>query len=75
MKDLLEIVLLQNFQFLKVFMTLISFLQSTIVMKTSDIYLQGVPRELTKSIGRLHRPGSIPGPIIRGEKFTDARTF
>ena len=37
--------------------------------------LQGVPRELTKSISLLHRPGSIPGPIIRGEKFTDARTF
>ena len=37
--------------------------------------LQGVPRELTKSIGLLLRPGSIPGPIIRGEKFTDARTF
>ena len=37
--------------------------------------IQGVPRELTKSIALLHRPGSIPGPIIRGEKFTDAHTF
>ena len=37
--------------------------------------VQGVPWELTKSFGLLHRAGSIPGPIIRGGKFTDARTF
>ena len=34
--------------------------------------VQGDPRELTKSIGLLHRPGSIPGPFIMWEKFTDA---
>jgi hypothetical protein len=33
--------------------------------------LQGVPRELTKSIGLLHRPGSFPGPFIMWKKFTD----
>jgi hypothetical protein len=33
--------------------------------------LQGDPRELKKSMHLLHRAGSIPGPIIRWEKFTD----
>jgi hypothetical protein len=32
--------------------------------------IQGDPRDLTKSMHLLHRPGSIPGPIISGEKFT-----
>jgi hypothetical protein len=35
----------------------------------------GVSRELRKSIVLLHRQGSIPWPIIRWGKFTDARTF
>ena len=41
----------------------------------AHIKLQVDPRELIKSIGLLHRPGSIPGSIIRGGKFTDACTF
>ena len=40
-----------------------------------NFHIQGDPWELTKSIGLLHRLESIPGPIIRGGKFTDARTF
>jgi hypothetical protein len=35
------------------------------------VLIQGVPRELTKIIGLLHRPGSFPGPFILREKFTD----
>jgi hypothetical protein len=38
----------------------------------TSFVIQGVPRELTKSIGLLHRPVSIPGPFIMWEKFTDA---
>ena len=39
------------------------------------IFSTGYYAGTDKNIGLLHRPGSIPGPIIRGGKFTDARTF
>ena len=39
-----------------------------------SIQLQGVWRELTKSIGLLHSPQSIPRTIIRWEKLHDVRT-
>ena len=37
--------------------------------------LQGVSRELRKSMGLLHSSKSIPGPIIRWQKFPDIGTF
>ena len=37
--------------------------------------IQGVPQELTKRIVLLHRPGSIPGPIIRGKSSLNLGLF
>ena len=45
------------------------------VLHYTHFILQGVSRELTKSIGLLHSPKSIPRPIIGWEKLCDVRTF
>ena len=46
--------------------------QAMILLLTGVI--QGDSLKLKYSLGLLLRRGSIPGPIIRWQKFTDART-
>jgi hypothetical protein len=53
-------------------------MENAIIRNTGDslnarfFFIQGVPWDLTKSIGILDRQGSIHGPIIRWDMFTDA---